>query len=318
MSISAKNYAAQAQAGLREWAKRANESHVQDAKAVMDISEQIGIAVHFALPDNGRILGDGLKGLKGLELRLPYPSITVEYYVNEKASFNSEMQLRSPKRLAFAFDIPKEMFDDDSDFCDGGIIIFAANYILSEYGDGWVPVPMGVAIPRRWDGFEGLKMFPGISQSEEGKKAFAFTPIPLCHQVTDDIIKKYGAEKGALYAIKDVQDEATAVLELCEALSCSNVDSEVVETIDQRKNERRIRQGKLPLYETRRLVIKAPLTRSAGSSAGCISDRQGPREHLRRGHIRRLQDGRRVWVQSCVVGNRANGVINKQYGVMAS
>lgn len=158
-------------------------------------------------------------------------------------------------------------------------------------------------------------MFPGISQSEEGKKAFAFTPIPLCHQVIDDIIKKHGAEKGALYAIKDVQDEAIAVLELCEAISCSNVDSEVVETIDQRKNERRIRQGKLPLYETRRLVIKAPLTRSARNSAGGVSDRQGPREHLRRGHIRRLQDGRRVWVQSCVVGNRENGVINKSYGV---
>lgn len=60
---------------------------------------------------------------------------------------------------------------------------------------------------------------------------------------------------------------ALAVLELCEALSCSNVDSEVVELVDQRKNAKRIKQGKLPMYETRRLVIKAPITRGAASQA---------------------------------------------------
>ncbi|MCK2097254.1 hypothetical protein, partial [Thauera aromatica] len=106
-----------------------------------------------------------------------------------------------------------------------------------------------------------------------------------------------------------------AVLELCEALSCSNVDSEVMQPVDQQKNAKRIRQGKLPIFETRRLVIKAPLTRSAAGHAQWTGDRQCPREHLRRGHIRRLQDGRRIWVQSCVVGSRENGVIHKSYAV---
>ena len=86
--------------------------------------------------------------------------------------------------------------------------------------------------------------------------------------------------------------------------------------VDQRKNAKRIKQGKLPMYETRRLVIKAPITRGAASQAQGDSDRQGPREHLRRGHIRRLQDGRRIWVQSCVVGSRENGVIHKSYAVV--
>lgn len=105
------------------------------------------------------------------------------------------------------------------------------------------------------------------------------------------------------------------VLGLCEALACSNVDSEVIEPVDQRKNAKRIKQRKLPIYETRRLVIKAPLTRSEGSHSHGNSDRQGPREHLRRGHIRRLQDGRRIWVQSCVVVSRENGVIHKSYAI---
>lgn len=101
---------------------------------------------------------------------------------------------------------------------------------------------------------------------------------------------------------------------MCEALSCSNVDSEVIEKIDAKANEKRIRKGKLPLYETRRLVINVPLS-STSDKTGSSSDRSGPREHLRRGHIRRLQDERKIWVQSCVVGHRELGLINKSYSV---
>ena len=42
-----------------------------------------------------------------------------------------------------------------------------------------------------------------------------------------------------------------------------------------------------------------------------VVDRNGPREHLRRGHVRRLPDGRKTWVQACVVGSRALGVVRK-------
>ena len=69
------------------------------------------------------------------------------------------------------------------------------------------------------------------------------------------------------------------------------------------------------MYETRRLVIKAPITRArrARRKATAIA---GAARASRRGHIRRLQDGRRIWVQSCVVGSRENGVIHKSYAVV--
>ena len=104
-----------------------------------------------------------------------------------------------------------------------------------------------------------------------------------------------------------------SVLELIEALSCNNVASEVVERIDPAVNARRRRQGKLPLYEVRRLVVKVgEQVHAIGAPMG---DRNGPREHLRRGHVRRLPDGRRTWVQCCVVGSRALGVVRKTYAV---
>lgn len=105
-----------------------------------------------------------------------------------------------------------------------------------------------------------------------------------------------------------------SVLELVEALSCNNVASEVVERVDPAVNARRRRNGKLPLYETRILVVKVgDVAHAIGSPLG--GDRNGPREHLRRGHVRRLPDGRRTWIQACVVGSRALGVVRKTYAV---
>ena len=104
-----------------------------------------------------------------------------------------------------------------------------------------------------------------------------------------------------------------SVLELVEALNCNNVASEVVERIDPAMNARRRRQGKLALYEVRRLVVKVgDVAHAIGAP---VVDRSGPREHLRRGHIRRLPDGRKTWVVCCVVGTRALGVVRKTYAV---
>jgi len=100
-----------------------------------------------------------------------------------------------------------------------------------------------------------------------------------------------------------------SALELIEALSCNNVSAEIVERIDPAVNARRRRQRKLALYETRVLVVKVgEQVHAIGAPMG---DRDGPREHLRRGHIRRLPDGRKTWVQACVVGSRALGVVKK-------
>lgn len=100
-----------------------------------------------------------------------------------------------------------------------------------------------------------------------------------------------------------------SVLELVEALSCNNVASEVVERVDPAVNARRRRQGKLALYETRVLVVR--VGEQVHAIGAPIRDRNGPREHLRRGHVRRLPDGRKTWVQCCVVGSRALGVVRK-------
>jgi hypothetical protein len=42
-----------------------------------------------------------------------------------------------------------------------------------------------------------------------------------------------------------------------------------------------------------------------------------PRWHIRRGHWRRLADGRRVFVRECEVGDKSRGGVVKDYEVAA-
>lgn len=94
-------------------------------------------------------------------------------------------------------------------------------------------------------------------------------------------------------------------------LNCSNV--KVVDNpAPDALNRKRAKQGKPPLFTYKTLHIKPP-TSGAGRAGGSSGDRNLPRLHLRRGHIRRLPTGTTTWVQSCMVGSAANGMVMKDY-----
>ena len=87
--------------------------------------------------------------------------------------------------------------------------------------------------------------------------------------------------------------------------------TEILNPGSELKNERRAKAGKAPLFETKFMVLKATEPKNNAKS-GKKSDRNSPRQHLRRGHIRRTGSVK-IWVNSCLVGKR--GFITKQYGV---
>jgi hypothetical protein len=97
------------------------------------------------------------------------------------------------------------------------------------------------------------------------------------------------------------------------ALSCRNIEQTITQKCDPALNARRINKGKLPLYEERILTIKVNAKQSTGTRTGT---HESPRQHLRRGHIRRLESGN-IWVNACVVGSSEKGVIKKCYNVAA-
>lgn len=94
-------------------------------------------------------------------------------------------------------------------------------------------------------------------------------------------------------------------------LNCSNIQR--VENKPPEKLQRaRIKRGRQPLFSFWTLVLGQHQQRSATPQGGTHAS---PRIHLRRGHIRKLENERHCWVQPCVVGNKDLGMVHKDYEV---
>lgn len=327
MSVQVFNYAAKAQRFLHGTLvgmhKRAGRN--ADAHSAEFICDLIGRAVHFHLPDSGRILDDELRGLWGEEVRLPYPIVTIEYRatgetmpggreVIERLAVACETTLDALP-WAPAADVSGSLWTDDRR-CVMVIPLSGAG------SDTWTIDPIAIAMPMvpvfSPEAVEEADLDvsepPDYFRREPGKRGCVMAAAGLIVQlgVMEQTYLRFGER--AYDEIKaDSTMEAMAVLGLVEALSCTNVTTEVTQAGDAALNARRVRQGKLPLYETRTLVIVPG--RSSGAGAVGAGQHASPRQHLRRGHIRRLQDGRKTWVNACIVGASQDGIIDKRYSV---
>jgi hypothetical protein len=97
------------------------------------------------------------------------------------------------------------------------------------------------------------------------------------------------------------------------ALACSNVH---VARSEPRKAGRKVKAA-LPFDTYHVLTIDVP--GRPGERSGIGGAHRSPREHLRRGHIRRLGDGRRIWVNATVVAaGRGGGTVTKDYALRAA
>lgn len=76
-------------------------------------------------------------------------------------------------------------------------------------------------------------------------------------------------------------------------------------------NKRKIAQGKVPSYDWTTVVIKAVEPKSAPKGGTHAS----PRQHDRRGHLRRLRTGKNVWVKPHKVGDPSLGVVFHDYKI---
>jgi len=84
----------------------------------------------------------------------------------------------------------------------------------------------------------------------------------------------------------------------------------------RRKNhEKRIRQGKAPLFDWKTVVIEPVIVRRESLGGTHAS----PRLHDRRGHWRFIKKSqKRIWVKDCTVGNAAKGVVFHDYKVVCA
>jgi hypothetical protein len=106
-----------------------------------------------------------------------------------------------------------------------------------------------------------------------------------------------------------------SVLALIEALSCRNVGI-AIHQVASPVNTKRMKAGKLPIYETKTLVIDTRSEKSNKSGAVGTKEHTGTRQkqHIRRGHIRHLKT-HNTWIDDYKAGDPTLGIIDKQYKV---
>jgi hypothetical protein len=129
----------------------------------------------------------------------------------------------------------------------------------------------------------------------------------LSHGVTDTATREWHRNQGTLDFCGELIAYATCFFQI---IACSNV--EVSEVPLSRLNQKRMTKKGIPCnsYHVVHLLQGRGKYKRAESLGGSHAS---PRQHWRRGHVRRLPSGNTTWVSSCVVGDPTNGVIVKDY-----
>lgn len=121
------------------------------------------------------------------------------------------------------------------------------------------------------------------------------------------------------YGSREEEERACALpaqilLQFLNVMACSNVHA-------QRSPAKRAAQAMrkaIPFDDYHILTIDAPSRAAIGGDGIAIAgSHRSPREHLRRGHIRRLSDGRKLWVNATVVNAGVGGKVSKDYRLAA-
>lgn len=291
-------------------------------------------SVSFMMPENGVLYESGYRGLKDVTVHLPYPVISIEYPartlpedIEKEDSHPEYYSTKSSKRIVLAVEssrLPASFFEisyfsDVQKMVDKGVVtVFVINFV--DRNKLWTIQPSAAMIPLDVPGFskssgeEESCIYRNVKQMLRGELLLPYpiTPIPALHEPYQEVTNRMSIEEKFMTSIIDLGGEVSAVMSLLEALSCINVGTQTLDP-PERLNKKRIKNGHEPFVSYKVLTI-------TGSDSGKTSKNLGgshasPKMHLRRGHIRRLDENRRIWVNACIVGKAENGIAVKDYAL---
>jgi hypothetical protein len=271
------------------------------------LSTIMGRAPKFILPDGGRVLTDSLEMVPE-RIRLPYPEICIEYFVEQDTEFQPGF-VPAAKRIIIAREIEAADLDPAT---------YKAGFYNRDLGP-FIMFTFVCSVPMGW-GFGPAWCL--ISQDRRYSKLGGVNGAPIAAAagfVAEDMDswRRYvvvGGDRFSDFASADFVAEVPVILSLAQALSCANI---AVETIPapEKLNRARKFKGVTPFFDYHVLQVTAPGRRVSGSDHG--GSHASPRTHLRRGHIRRLPKGN-IWINSMVISGNAgpHGMIAKDYRIV--
>ena len=298
-----------------------------------NIAELIRSAAHIVLPMNGEIYRDKYKEFTQEECVssgvMPHLVTTFEYPINK-----------------YYFADPDTEWAE-SYYAPDAILVVALDHKLSATYDRGFYTKGGVDIdiPYKRDPFTAIPLarygngFYGENNRELRwtlLKHYVSTLIPLHFhdvnggQVTNlnliDIFtkepavkKEYGETVQESEIGEDIQNALSINLSGLDAVVQACHSLRVGATLEARKEKSYTRSR---TFEKKGVggfeyhVLKLPtgtVKETLGSRVG--SDKDGPRYHFRRAHLRTLSAGTQTFVRSCFVGNKEKGVVEKEYNI---
>jgi len=304
--ITAKNYAGQAEKSLIEYTRIIEKrGMVEDYHWLKLYLKMIPEAQHFVVPDGGRII-DGYAKDPNFVAHMPFPAMTIEYYTSVPAK--NETVGAAPKRLILVVD----------DKAHESMQIFCFHEV--DIVNRWAPSVLGAIVPKKCYVQEGTPLpvsyyhlpYDGTCTEKllQINIESVITSQPDLLKVAEVEFKAAGENMDQLY--HELGDEVSVVLCTLEALQCSNVTYTTYQPAANNAKRRRLKVA--PMYETHMLTLVTGEEKVRNTERGG-GTHASPRQHLRRGHIRTYQSGKKVWVTSCVVGRSDNGVVDKTYFV---
>ena len=293
------------------------------------------VSAKFAAPPNGQFLERVDLVTEGVDFpRLPFNAICVEYdYVLNPQFFPVEgvelaAKEHQPDRacvLAFYPDpsLPTGKLAlrdygpmDDGEFLVWPICGFNAGRTL--HGQvlreaQWIPGLDPVVVTTRRQSQWSMEM-----RASDADKRILLHALPTSETLYPRVESKLSRglaaqsqEELVSEIIVDTGWEAMCVVELCNVLECTNVTTKLFDA-PEKLNKKRLSNGRVPFFSYHVLNLVEP---SAAKSPPGTGTHASPRQHYRRGHIRRLSPGRKTWVRPAMIGDAARGVVAKDYDV---
>ncbi len=277
-------------AGAIDSLSRATPSDPSD-EAGRDLLERVLSVLEashkFSLPDNGELLGREIPANTIGIARLPYTETVVE--------FGSP---RTPNGRAPT---------GDEFVSQARCVVCWESHLHGRDGFRAWPVQRDDAADE-WE-LSGVGFFtPYSGEGENVECSILCVPskVPMLRSLFGD------GEAGVAAICGQFSRELRAVYQLCAALTCGNVTTGIVRA---NREAHAARPGST-LFDYHVLMIDPGKIREPGEARG--GTHAAPRTHLRRGHIRRLAWGPRIWVNACVVNPSAIGTVNKDYKIVSA
>jgi hypothetical protein len=327
------NYSAHALEDLLRLRRQLRGTMPKSAAALDVVIDMLRRSVKFILPNCCELIDPAELRQAHLDLlRPPFACVAFEAsWVMENDSveyLGGQRQTPVTKRIALCWDVLPdiELVPGINRFLqqgpNGGVcvlpIYWGPEFAQWTVAVGGVFVPYGSELTRLMPenlnppSRIGREVLVGAGQVTDRAKGLEADTFILLPELFERALPNYASRDDLLAHIAlDSHDEVMMVIQACSVLNCSNVTTAELAPSASLNKKRRV-NGKVPFFTYK--VLQLTDERMARGPAGG-GHHASPRMHLRRGHVRRLEQ-KTVWVRPAMVNPTSkSGRVVKDYAI---